>query len=116
MKGDFKMLLITELDKIAEAQTIKQPSGEDVFLSFPHYSKGFITAQFNYKTNSWMYGYTETKDEALEHCETVKNICMACPDALNWFELSEIYLYSANGVNNINHHTRWSLFGAVVDD
>lgn len=110
------MMVITELDKIREVQTIQFPKSDDVWMAFPHYTKGWVMAQYSYKVNQWMYGYTETKKEAVRHYEMVKELCEACPDTMNWMELSEMYIYQANGQDGRSNHTRWALYGVVIDE
>ena len=46
-------MLITGLDRIREAQTINFPTPDDVRNHFPQYTKGYVTAIFNYKANKW---------------------------------------------------------------
>lgn len=103
-------MLITGLDAIRAAQTVKFPNGNDVRNAFPHYTKGYITAIFYHKTGVWCYGYCKTRQEAIDHYDTVKQLCAA--GMANWLDYSEMYIYSAHGHFKAN----WALLGCVIDD
>lgn len=103
-------MLITGLEEIRAAQTVKFPSGAEVRNAFPHYTKGYITAMYNHKRGAWEYGYCETREEAIAHFDTIKQLCAA--GLSNWLEYSEMYIYSAHGYFKAN----WALLGCVIDD
>lgn len=103
-------MLITGLDKIREAQTVKFPTHDDVRLHFPQYTKGYVTAIFNHKRGAWEYGYCETKEEAIAHHDTLKQLCGL--GLADWFDYSEMYIYSSFG----HSKATWSLLGCVVDE
>ena len=105
-------MLITGLDRIREAQTIKFPTPDDVRNHFPEYTKGYVTAIFNYKANKWLYGYCESREEAVNHFEEIKEFCKQFPEAFNWLEYSEMYIYSSFG----HSKAKWAILGVVVDE
>lgn len=105
-------MLITGLDNIKDAQTIRFPTHNDVRLRFPQYVKGYVTAIFNYDHGMWEYGYHETREEALAHFDTIKQLCTLAPDVMNWMQYSEMYIYSSFG----HSKAKWSLLGVVVDE
>lgn len=102
-------MLITGLDKIREVQTVKFPSHDDVRLHFPQYTKGYVTAFFNYARGAWEFGYCKTREEAIEHYDTMKKLCAF--GLSNWRDYSEMYIYSSFG----HSKATWSLLGCMVD-
>lgn len=111
IRKENEMLFIKDLDQIREVQTVKFPSHDDVRLS-ADYIRGYVTAMFNYKAGRWVFGYTETEEDALKHYEMVKKLCNIDPDVMNWMQYSEMYIYRST--NEIK--PKWSLLGAVVED
>ena len=106
------MKLITGLDEIREAQTIKYPTHNDVVNAFPHYTKGYVHAVFDYSVNKWQFGYHETREDAINFYGELKTLCEQFPDVLNWFNFSEMYIYSSCGW----HKATWALLGCVIED
>lgn len=104
-------MLIKDIEKIREIQTVKFPSHDDVRIH-TEYVRGYVTAMFNHKTGAWEYGYTKTEEDALKHYEMVKMLCSINPDVMNWMQYSEMYIYRS--INEIN--PKWSLLGVVVED
>lgn len=105
-------MLITDLDAIRAAQTVKLPSSDDVRLACPHYTKGYVTAIYNHKEKKWCYGYHETRESAVGFWDELKRFCKEIPAAFNWLEYSEMYIYSAHGYLKAD----WALLGCVIDD
>lgn len=103
-------MLITGLEEIRAAQTVKFPTGNDVRNAFPQYTKGYATAIYNHKRGAWEYGYHVTRESAIDHYDTLKQLCAA--GLANWLEYSEMYIYSAYG----HFAANWSLLGCVIDD
>lgn len=103
-------MLITGLDEIRKAQTVQFPSGDEVRLHFPQYVKGYVTAIFNHRVGAWLYGYCATREEAIAHYDTVKELCALGLDS--WFNYSEMYIYSSYG----HFKATWALLGCMIDD
>lgn len=103
-------MLITSLDAIRAAQTVKFPASYDVRHAFPHYTKGYVHAIFNHACGAWEYGYCETREEAIAFYDTLKQLCAA--GLANWFDYSEMYIYSSHEV----YKGTWALLGCVIDE
>lgn len=103
-------MLITGLEEIRAAHTVKFPTYNDVRGAFPQYTKGYATAIYNHKRGAWEYGYHVTRESAIDHYDTLKQFCAA--GLANWLEYSEMYIYSAYG----HFAANWSLLGCVIDD
>ena len=109
-KGKGNEMLITGLDEIRAAQTVKFPTSDEVRLHFPQYTKGYVTAIYHHERGAWEFGYCATRQEAIAHYDTLKQLCAA--GLTQWFSYSEMYIYSAYGY----HKTNWSLLGCMIDD
>lgn len=106
------MTLITGLDEIRKAQTIHYPTHYDVVDHFPQYTKGYVHAIFNYGTGKWEFGYHETREGAIGYYDELKKLCQLCPDVFNWFNYSEMYVYSSEG----HFKAKWAILGVVIEE
>lgn len=106
------MKLITGMDEIRAAQTVDFPTHYDVVNWYPQYTKGYVHAFYDHSKQKWIHGYSATREEALDYCETMKKLCAQMPGFYNWLELSEFYIYSSFG----HSKATWALLGCVVDE
>lgn len=109
------MMLITGLDNIREAQTIPYPSSGEINKTQDH-SKGYVHGFYNHMRGAWEFGWHETREDAVAFYDEFKTLCSMAPDILNWFNYSEMVIWSANGSDPRCHQTRWALLGVVVEE
>ena len=103
-------MLLQDLNEIRKAQTVKFPTHYDVVNKFPQYVKGVVTAVKNNSTGEWIFGYQESVEKAFKYYDTLKEICKF-PGSLNWFELSEMYIYRSLE----ERKPKWTLYGCIVE-
>ena len=76
-------------------------------------------AAFMYRfSEGWLYcGSHKTVEEAARVFEEHKELCYACPDVLNWFDMSDMVIMARNGADPRNSCNRyWYVCAMVVDD
>lgn len=100
------MEIIKGLDAIREFQSVPSlPRSYDIKLRFPGYTKGWVVAQYNRRLEKWEYSYLESREEAVAYYNEFYELCASLPDVFNWFEYSEMYVYSSHRYVN----AKWSL-------
>lgn len=105
------MKIIEMLDEIKAAQTVIFPTHDDVRMRFPQYTSGWVTAYYDHSKKQWMYGYHETREQAIQHYDNMKELARMFPELVNWFTVSEMYVYCSHEFCK----PKWALMFSIVE-